>query len=134
MRPDAVTAPPARSLPVGPTRIALTETLDRMLAGDPMHESGLDAVTLALSPTLDAVLTVLKAGVRLPERDAGAPLTVIVLNGRIALTTTGGRIEAGPHDLVTLPAGVAHRVQAIQPSAFLTLHHLLAPRGGPGEP
>jgi quercetin dioxygenase-like cupin family protein len=85
----------------------------------PIGVHGRDSITLVRDPGMDVVLTVLNAGAHLARHTAPGPITVLVLEGRIAFSAHGERLELGPHGLLTLPARVPHEVEALEPSAIL---------------
>ena len=97
----------------------LAERLARLRADAPIRAHGRDSLTLVRGPVFTLMLTALGAGSRLPEHRAPGPITVLVLDGRIAFSAQGERLELGPHSLLTLPAGVMHEVDALEDSAIL---------------
>jgi quercetin dioxygenase-like cupin family protein len=98
---------------------ALTPLLERMRNEQPLEQFGRDSITLVRDDGLDVVLITLKLGGTLPEHRAPGPITVLVLEGRVAFSANGQRLEAGPHDLLTLEAHALHTVEALEPSALL---------------
>jgi quercetin dioxygenase-like cupin family protein len=97
----------------------LEEQLTRLRAEEPLQKHGRDTLTLVRDSGMNLVLTVLKSGARLNEHKAPGPISVLVLEGRIAFSAHGQRLELGPHGLVTLPAQVPHAVEALEDSAIL---------------
>ncbi len=98
---------------------ALAPLLERMRTEQPLEKFGRDSITLVRDDGLDVVLIALKSGGTLPEHRAPGPITVLVLEGRVAFSANGQRLEAGPHDLLTLEAHALHAVEALEPSALL---------------
>jgi quercetin dioxygenase-like cupin family protein len=97
----------------------LESQLARLRADAPIRAHGRDSLTLVRDPDFDLVLVALNAGASLSEHRAPGPISVIVLDGRVALTAHGERLELGPHGLVTLPARVPHSLEALEESAIL---------------
>ena len=97
----------------------LAEQLTQLRADAPIQAHGRDSLTLVRDSALTLILTALSARSRLPEHRVPGPITVLVLDGRVAFSTQGKRIELGPHGLLTLPAGVLHEVDALEDSAIL---------------
>jgi quercetin dioxygenase-like cupin family protein len=91
----------------------------RLRADAPIRKHGRDSFTLVKDPGMDVVLTVMNAGTRLSKHTAPGPISLLVLEGRIAFTAHGQRLELGPHCLVTLPTRVPHEVEALEESAIL---------------
>jgi quercetin dioxygenase-like cupin family protein len=91
----------------------------KLRADAPIRKHGRDSFTLVRDPGMDVVLTVLNAGTHLSKHTAPGPISVLVLEGRIAFTAHGQRLELGPHCLVTLPTHVPHEVEALEESAIL---------------
>ncbi len=100
-------------------RYDLGGQFSKMRADAPIRTHGRDSFTLVRDPGMDVVLTVLNAGTHLSKHTAPGPITVLVLEGRIAFTAHGQRLELGPHCLVTLPTHVPHEVEALEESAIL---------------
>jgi quercetin dioxygenase-like cupin family protein len=91
----------------------------KLRADAPIRTHGRDSFTLVKDPGMDVILTVLNAGTHLSKHSAPGPISVLVLEGRIAFTAHGQRLELGPHCLVTLPTHVPHEVEALEESAIL---------------
>jgi quercetin dioxygenase-like cupin family protein len=100
-------------------RYDLGGQFSKLRADAPVRTHGRDSFTLVRDPGMDVVLTVLNAGTHLSKHTAPGPITVLVLEGRIAFTAHGQRLELGPHCLVTLPTHVPHEVEALEESAIL---------------
>ena len=65
-------------------------------------------------PTFDA-------GESLSEHTAPFDALVLVLEGALALTIGGRRVDAVPGTIVRMPANVPHAVDAAQPSRMLLI-------------
>jgi quercetin dioxygenase-like cupin family protein len=91
----------------------------KLRADAPVRTHGRDSFTLVKDPGMDVVLTVLNTGTHLSKHTSPGPISVLVLEGRIAFTAHGQRLELGPHCLVTLPTHVPHEVEALEESAIL---------------
>lgn len=113
--------PPRQDRPHAATlaRHALAPFLERMRDEQAIQKFGRDSITLVRDDGLDVVLVALKSGGTLAEHRAPGPITVLVLEGRIAFSANGQRLEAGPHELVTLEAHAPHALEALEPSAVL---------------
>lgn len=110
---------PDRPQPIALNRYDLAGQLARLRSEAPLREHGRDALTLVRDPGFTLLLVALKAGSGLPDHTAPGPISVLVLDGRVAFTSQGERLELGPHELVTLPARVPHEVMALEDSAIL---------------
>ena len=93
--------------------------LERLRFEAPFQERGRDSLTLVRDPSFTLLLVVLNTGALLPEHKAPGPISVLVLEGRVAFSAQGKRLELGLHGLVTLPAQVLHEVEALEDSAIL---------------
>lgn len=110
---------PDRPHPIALAHHDLAAQLARLRSEAPLREHGRDSLTLVRDADFTLLLMVLVAGQGLPDHTAPGPITVLVLDGRVAFTSGGERHELGPHGLVTLPARVRHAVVALQNSAIL---------------
>lgn len=113
-RPTELTASTA-------TSFSLPDMAQQLTTEDAFQSTGRNALTLARGSDLTVVLTVLKAQAVLHEHTAPGPITVTVLFGRLAFSTT---MQSEPLVLQTgavaiCGAHVAHRVKALEDSAFL---------------
>jgi quercetin dioxygenase-like cupin family protein len=108
-----------RPSPLALHRYAIGDQLVRLRADAPIRAHGRDSLTLVRDPAFTLMVMVLSAGSRLPEHKAPGPITVLVLDGRVAFSAQGERLELGPHDLVTLPAHALHEVDALEDCAML---------------
>ena len=92
----------------------------RMLREEPEYlANGRDGITLVKSPELRVVLEVLKRGSELAEHRAPGPITVQVLEGAIRFHTGEDTFRIRQGEVLALPAGRPHSVEAVQDSAFL---------------
>jgi quercetin dioxygenase-like cupin family protein len=90
------------------------------LKAEPVWQSGSrNAITLTKEPGLRVVLTVLRKGTRLHEHQAGGPLTLQVVSGRLGFHAAGRSLTLSPGEVVVLEGDVAHEVEAIEEAAFL---------------
>jgi quercetin dioxygenase-like cupin family protein len=97
------------------------------LTQEPVWRSGSrNAITLTKEPGLRVVLTVLRKGTRLHEHQAGGPLTLQVISGRLDVRAAGRSLTLSPGHVVVLEAAVDHEVEAVDEAAFLLT---LAPTG-----
>ncbi|WP_310584819.1 cupin domain-containing protein [Deinococcus sp.] len=108
-----------RPSPLTLHRYALGDQLIRLRADTPIRVHGRDSLTLVRGPVFTLILMALNAGSRLSEHKAPGPITVLVLDGRVAFSAQGERLELGPHDLITLPAHILHEVDALEDCAIL---------------
>lgn len=110
---------PDRPQPIALNRYDLADQLARLRSEVPLQEHGRDALTLVRDPGFTLLLVALKTGSGLPDHTAPGPISVLTLDGRVAFTSQGERLELGPHELVTLPARIPHEVMALEDSAIL---------------
>ncbi|TSA85500.1 cupin domain-containing protein [Deinococcus detaillensis] len=100
-------------------RYDLKGQLARLRGDAPLAQYGRDSLTLVRDSSFTLLLVALKAGTGLPNHTAPGPISVLVLDGRVAFTSKGERCDLGPHELVTLPARIPHEVMALEDSAIL---------------
>ena len=108
-----------RPQPITLNRHDLAGQLARLRSEAPIRAHGRDSLTVVRGPGFTLLLVALAAGSGLPDHTAPGPISVLVLDGRVAFTSQGERLELGPHELVTLPARTAHEVMALEDSAIL---------------
>ena len=92
-----------------------------LLKSEATQRSGQVAQTLVRNDAMTLVLTVMKAGVKLGEHKAEAPVAVTVLGGNVVFTAGAGHKE---YDLragsaLAFPAAMPHSARAVEDSSFL---------------
>ena len=112
---------PVELTPSTLTSFPLQAMAQQLMTEDTFQTSGRNALTLIHHTHLTVVLTVLKAGARLDEHHAPAPVTLLPLFGEIVLASAEG---ATPLTLAqgigaVFAAHLPHRVEARQDSAFV---------------
>ncbi|CAM4003298.1 cupin domain-containing protein [Deinococcus marmoris] len=110
---------PDRPQHIALNRYDLKGQLARLRDDAPLAKYGRDSLTLVRDSSFTLLLVALKAGTGLPNHTAPGPISVLVLDGRVAFTSKGERCDLSPHELVTLPARVPHEVMALEDSAIL---------------
>ncbi len=96
-----------------PTMIAEMKT-------EPTWEtSSRNAITLLKDRGVRVVLVAMRAGSVIASHRAQGPITIHVLDGRVGLTADGHEVVLGSGRFLSLAAGAAHDVRAIEESAFL---------------
>ena len=98
--------------PMGETARALREEALYTVAG----HSG---TTLVKGTELRVVLQTLNAGAVLKEHVAPGPITLQVVEGEIRFEAEGEVFYLKAGDLLALPAGVPHQVEAVKESTLL---------------
>ena len=78
-----------------------------------------NALTLFKTDTLRLVLLALHAGAELKTHTAPGTISVQVLDGQLTFHTAGQATELAQRQLLTLHAGIPHRVLAVTEAAFL---------------
>lgn len=78
-----------------------------------------NAKTLVKEAELRVVLTIMKAGARLPKQETDARFTIQALNGRLKLQLPDRTTELGRGQLVALDKGTSHEIEAVEESALL---------------
>lgn len=84
-------------------------------------EHGIASRVLAKTDTGSVTLFAFDAGESLSEHTAPFDALVLVLEGALALTVGGRRVDAVPGTIVRMPANVPHAVDAAQPSRMLLI-------------
>jgi quercetin dioxygenase-like cupin family protein len=98
----------------------------RALREEPEYATnGRNGVTLVKSSGLSVVLEAMQGGVELSEHRAPGPITVQVLEGEVRFHTEGEVFRIREGELLALPPGRPHAVEAVRDSAFLIT---IAPR------
>lgn len=113
-RPTELTASTVRSF-------TLPEMAHQLMTEDAFQTEGRNALTLARGNDLTVVLMVLKAQSELHEHQAPGPITVTTLSGRLTFSsaTQSEPLELRTGDAAVCAAHLAHRVKALEDSAFL---------------
>jgi len=75
-------------------------------------------------------LFVMDAGATLPEHAAAGVVSIQSIEGEIVTTAQGDQHRLRPGQMLTMPPGVRHAVQAVTPSVFLLQVSLEAPPRG----
>jgi quercetin dioxygenase-like cupin family protein len=115
---------------------ALAFDLTREIEGlhhEPSWQRGdRNAKTLVQERGLRVVLVALQPQARMAEHESHAQVTVHVLVGRVRAHLADRAIEVAAHQLLSIEAGVAHELEALEESAcLLTIAGL---RSGPTAP
>lgn len=104
---------------------SVVETFDlKALAADLRGSSeyasnGRSAQTLAKSPEMNVLLTVINEGVSLAEHEAPGSVTLTVIEGKVAFISGGVEQEVASGGAVVFAAGVPHSVRGLEEAAFL---------------
>lgn len=77
--------------------------------------------TQVLNPdgTFKAVSIAIPAGQQLADHTAPSPALLFMLEGRARFATGGEQIDLTPGNVVHIPPGVAHRIDAVSDSHFV---------------
>ena len=105
MPTDASALPAAQALPLS-TLVTPTE-------------HGIASRVLARTDGGNVTLFAFDAGQALEEHTSPFDALVLVLQGRLALTIGGARVEAGPGSIVRMPGGVPHALEAPEATRML---------------
>jgi len=82
-------------------------------------QNGRNGMTLVKNPEIRMLVEVLLAGVGLAEHRAPGPITVQVLEGRLRFEAGEEVIYLNAGEVLSLPAGEPHAVEAVHDAAFL---------------
>ncbi len=104
-------------------RFDLASLASSLLKTEAAQRSGRVAHTLVRNDAMTLVLTVMKAGAKLNEHKAEAPVAVSVLDGNVVFTTG---TEHKEHELragtaLVFPAAMPHAARAVEDSSFLVV-------------
>ncbi len=77
------------------------------------------STALFRTPHLELIRSVLQAGKTVPEHKIDGELTMLCIEGRLAVHALGRRIELGAGELLFLDGGVPHAVEALENSSAL---------------
>jgi quercetin dioxygenase-like cupin family protein len=97
----------------------LATMIAEMKAEPTWEASSRNAITLLKDHGLRVVLVVMRAGTFIASHRAQGPITIQVLEGRVSLTVGAHEVVLGSGRFLSLGAGAAHDVRAIEESAFL---------------
>jgi quercetin dioxygenase-like cupin family protein len=97
----------------------LRPTLEELRRDESYSRSGRLGRTLARSGRLRMVLVALNAGVEVGTHQADSPLTVQVLEGRIAFRAAGETHELSAGEVLFFGPGEAHDIRALDESSLL---------------
>ena len=76
-------------------------------------------ITVREGQGLRVALMALHAGTIIPPHQVEGPMTAQVLEGRLKFSAGSDSAVLSPGQLVTLPAGVQHHLEALEDTAFL---------------
>ena len=107
--------------------IDLLVELEALRAGAAYSAADHAAHTISKQSGIRVVLIALKAGGRMNEHHADAPITVQGLQGAVNFTLGDQTIRMTPGVLVTAAASMLHSVEAIEESAFLLTMGAITP-------
>jgi quercetin dioxygenase-like cupin family protein len=95
------------------------KALSDLKAEEALAREGRNAIILHKEELLKVVLVAMRSGNLIRSHKAAVPITVQVLEGAIRFDTDAGskRLERG--GILTLHAGIAHSVTALEDAAFL---------------
>lgn len=79
----------------------------------------LDAKTLAKYDDFRVVLTVLRAGMRIPAHKTEGRISIHTVTGHVEVRADGRTFDLTAGRLLTLDRGVPHDVEALEESAFV---------------
>lgn len=97
----------------------LLETAATLRAGKEYAANGRNAQTLAKTPDMNVVLTVINEGVALREHTAPGSVTLSVVEGEIAFISGDGERALAAGTSMVFAGGVPHSVRGIGEAAFL---------------
>lgn len=101
------------------TSFDLARALADLKAEAALAREGRNAIILHKEEQLKVVLVALRAGAEIHSHQAQTPITVQVVEGSIRFNTEKGSQELRRGELLTLHAGLAHGVKALEDAAFL---------------
>ncbi len=78
-----------------------------------------NAMTLVKQPIFRVVLVALQADAEIGEHETEGPITVHVLEGRVAIRVDGEDLLLGTGQLLILRSGLRHAMRAKEDAAFL---------------
>jgi len=90
-----------------------------LLRHEEAYRHGRNSKTLAKYPDFRIVLTVIKAGARVPEHTTAARISVQTVAGHIRMHVREKLLDLPAGRLLSLDRNVPHDVQAVEDSAFL---------------
>jgi quercetin dioxygenase-like cupin family protein len=100
------------------------------LRSEPVYaRTGRDGVTLVKTGGLRVVLEVLRGGAEIAEHRAPGPITLQMLEGEVRFHTGEQTFRVRAGEVMALPAGRPHAVEAVRDSAFLMTIAPVEPAG-----
>ncbi len=103
------------------TSFSMLDMTRQLMTEDSFNKTGRNALTLTSGNDLTLVLMVLKNQSMLHEHTAPGPITLTVLSGHIefSVATAAEPLGLRPGEAAVCAAHLAHRVKALEDSAFL---------------
>jgi quercetin dioxygenase-like cupin family protein len=98
---------------------ALKQYADALREEPEYDRNGRNGISLVKAKDLRVVLEVLRAGADVAEHRAPGTITVQVLEGEIRFQTGQDTFRVRQGEMLALPAGRLHSVEAVRDSAFL---------------
>lgn len=99
--------------------ICIADEMKRVLANDKWTSGDRHVESLIKGEGINVALVMLKSGARLDEHRTRAPITVQVIDGKIALVVEGERSELAAGSILAIDRELSHAVEALSDSAFI---------------
>lgn len=121
MGADATETPRARAHHVTDPviEVDLAAELTALRASDSYQAADHASKMIAKHPTIRVLLMALKPGGKVHEHQADGAITVLGVDGHVALTVGGTAVALTPGRLLTVAAGMPHSVIGVDESALL---------------
>ena|SRR5262245_5032991 len=97
----------------------LSTLVTQIKSEDTWAKGSRNGMTLLKGQGLRVVLVAMRAGTVIPSHRAEGPLSLQVVEGTLKFIAAPQEVTLGEGQVLTLQAGIPHRVEAIEESAFL---------------
>ena len=109
----------SRTVSAGLSVHRILDEVERLSAEPEWSEGDRDSLTLAKTPDMRLLLSVLRPGARIGDEEAHGSLAVQILAGAVLVGRDDERVELGAGQLAVLQEGSTWWVEAVAQSALL---------------
>ena len=92
---------------------------DQIKDEDAWEKSDRNSITIFKTDNLTTVLTCMHKGASIKDNTVDGLFQVLVLDGKIRLTTDDGDVELRDNEMITMHPNVYHNIEAIKKSTLL---------------
>lgn len=97
----------------------IPDLLEHLKQKDDWMNEKSSSLTLHKDGKMSIVLVAMRGSASIGEHRAQGPITVQVVEGRLRVNTDKESVNVGQNEIVTLPAGLKHSLDALEDCGFL---------------